>query len=387
MLITGQSKGITVLAAASLVSAVLGSIHAFSVFLAPLEQVFGTTRSQVSLSYSMALMALTFVVLLGPKIYNRGSAAAIILTSCGLAAAGALIAGMATSLSVVWLGYSLIFGMANGLGYGFGLQIAAQVNPGREGLAMGIVTAAYALGAMVAPGVFDMALAQQGFGLAMTWLAVVLISVGLVSAAMMHSVSARFVSAAEHSDSVVAPIRSQVLLWLGYFGGVLAGLMVLGHAAGIATAFRPQMVAWLAPVVISASNLLGSLVAGRLADRMSLRALLAGLALMTAAALAAMAVFGAVVGLMISFALIGFAYGGTIAAYPAAVAKLFGMHNSARIYGRVFTAWGAAGLAGPWLAGALYDWSGDYRVALIVAAGMGLMSAMAITILFMARRV
>ena len=31
---------------------------------------------------------------------------------------------------------------------------------------------------------------------------------------------------------------------------------------------------------------------------------------------------------------------------PAAVAKLFGMMESARIYGRIFTAWGCAGLIG-----------------------------------------
>jgi hypothetical protein len=56
-----------------------------------------------------------------------------------LAAAGAWVAGMAGSLPLIWIGYSLLFGVANGLGYGFGFQIAAQANKGREGKAMGMI--------------------------------------------------------------------------------------------------------------------------------------------------------------------------------------------------------------------------------------------------------
>ena len=40
-------SGLSTLAAACLLAAVLGSVHAFSVFLAPLEAVFGASRSAV----------------------------------------------------------------------------------------------------------------------------------------------------------------------------------------------------------------------------------------------------------------------------------------------------------------------------------------------------
>ena len=105
-------QGLIVLTAASIVSAVLGSIHAFSVFLEPLETQFAAQRSTVSLTYSFALMALTLAVLLAPRIYGRWSAATLITVSCGMAALGAMIAAFANSLTGVWLGYSLIFGLA-----------------------------------------------------------------------------------------------------------------------------------------------------------------------------------------------------------------------------------------------------------------------------------
>jgi MFS family permease len=364
---------------------VLGSIHAFSVFIAPLEAGFGAPRSAVSMSYSLALAALTISVLLGPRLYGRWPASIVMLIACGGAALGAGIAALAGSLPMVWLGYSLVFGAANGLGYGFGLQMAAQVNPGREGLAMGVVTAAYAFGAVFSPALFERAVSIGGFAFAMWVLGAALIATGLLSAGLMHKARARFqgTPALAGIGPVAAPARFQALLWLGYFGGVLAGLMVIGHAAGIAASFRPGMAAWVAPAVIAGCNLCGSLVAGRLADRVSLGALLGSLALLTSFALLGLAASsGEASGLLMAFGIIGFAYGGTIAAYPAAIAKLFGMRASAFLYGRIFTAWGAAGLLGPWFAGRLFDLGSDYRIALLTAAGVALGSVIAVVLLF-----
>ncbi len=375
-------SGTLVLISASIVSTVLGSIHAFSMFLEALEIQFATTRSAVSLTYSFALLALTIAVLFGPRFYGRWSAASLVLFACTLAACGALIAGMAGSLQTVWLGYSLIFGLANGLGYGFGLQIAAQANPGREGLAMGIVTASYALGSVFSPVLFGLAMEAGGFSTAMMALAVALICTGIISAVIMQKAGARFRVVKPQAAASSVPIQSQLLLWLGYFGAVLAGLMVIGHAAEITASLHSGMPLWIAPAIIAACNLLGSLVGGRLADRSSLGFLLATLALVTSAAVAGLAVLGNVSGLMVAFSAIGFAYGGTIAAYPAAVAKLFGMMESAKVYGRIFTAWGCAGLLGPWLAGFLFDRNANYQLALLTASIAGLVSVLAIVVLF-----
>ncbi len=375
-------KGLVVLIAASLLSAVLGSVHAFSVFLEPLETMFGAARSDVSLSYSFALMTLTFAVLMGHRVFAGQPAGRFVLGVSMLGAGGALLAGQAGSLGAVWLGYSLLFGGANGLGYGFGLQIAAQANPGRKGLAMGVVTAAYALGAVVAPRLFETAVMQGGFQSAMLGLAAMLMAVGIVSAIMMRAVRARFIQPEPVKAGAAVSTLSLCLLWLGYFGGVVAGLMVIGHAAGIAEVFRPGVAVWLAPAVIAVCNLVGSLIGGQLADRMGAGRLLSGLPLLTVLALTGLAVTGPAGGLMICLGLVGFAYGGTIAAYPSAIVRLFGMDQSARIYGRVFTAWGAAGLAGPWFAGWLFDQSGDYRVALWAAAGFGAVSVLSVVVLF-----
>ena len=97
---------------------------------------------------------------------------------------------------------------------------------------------------------------------------------------------------------------------------------------------------------------------------------------MSALALLAIALLGRST-LFPALAIIGFAYGGTIAAYPALIAKKVGAQNSARIYGRVFTAWGLAGLGAPWLAGAVFDRTGGYGTALALAAAAAVLSTAA----------
>jgi len=49
-----------------------------------------------------------------------------------------------------------------------------------------------------------------------------------------------------------------------------------------------------------------------------------------------------------------------------------------KAYGRVFTAWGFAGLLAPWSAGFIYDIQTDYQIALVVASLTALLSALTV---------
>ncbi len=79
---------------------------------------------------------------------------------------------------------------------------------------------------------------------------------------------------------------------------------------------------------------------------------------------------------------VGFAYGGTIAAYPAAIAARFPGALGPKVYGMVFTAWGAAGLAAPWVAGRIFDATQGYAPALWIAAGLAVISALVARVTF-----
>ena len=364
-------RGQIVLLAASILAMALGSIHAFSVFLSPLEALFDAPRALTSVVYSAGLVFLTAAVLFGPLVYARVNPVTIFVLVAGLGGLGALIAGFGGSLGAVFLGYSVVFGVANGLGYGFGLQFAARTNQRRAGFAMGVVTAAYALGAVLAPFAFEMALALGGFRAAMIALASGVVGAGIAAALLVARTGLRYAQAAVATDRATLPIRVIAPLWVAYGCGVAAGLMAIGHAAEIASA--SGRLGWVAVTAMAGCNLVGSLLSGSAADRIRHRQILVALPVIGAVALTGLAV-------MPGFAIpllgaVGFAYGGTIAVYPAAIASLFPGDSGPRAYGRIFTAWGAAGLVAPWFAGMIHDWSGSYAPALWVAAGLGVLSA------------
>ena len=377
----GPQRGRTVLIACSVLTLVLGSVHAFSVFLEPFEARFEASRASVSLTYSFALVALTFSVLVGHRIYGRIAAAVLVAAICLTAAAGAAVTAFAPSLFVAWLGYSLLFGGANGLGYGFALQLSAQANPGREGLAMGIVTACYALGAAVSPAVFQEAIGAGGIEAAMLVLSFTLLAAAPVCCGLLHRTGARYQGAAPNGPEEPASPPSQVpLLWVGYGTGVAAGLMAIGHATGIgrSAGLAPDFLT-AAPITIALCNMTGGLAGGWLIDRVSARLLLTVLPAVSAAALFALTLTTGQTAVLSGLAVIGFCYGAIIAVYPAAIAITYGTVTGARIYGRVFTAWGTAGLLAPWFAGHLFDRSDSYTLALGTAGVLAVASALTAT--------
>jgi len=372
----GGRSGLVVFAS-SVLALVFGSLHAFSVFLGPLERQFAQPRATVSLTYALALVFLTVGVLMGHRVYALLRPPAMVAAMCLLASLGAALAAAADNLILLWLGYSVLFGWANGLAYGYALQIAAQAVRGRTGGAMALVTAAYGLGAALAPWVFAAAMARGGFSAAMLALGLVLLAVIPLSAGALYRAGVAF-----ESPAMTVPGRlwdglgAWGRLWLGYGCGVAAGLMALGHAsaivegAGLAAGF-----ALAAPAVISLSGIPGSILGGWLADRMAHRRLLVAWPVVSALGLFGLAVFAKGMGVLLCLVTIGLAYGALIVVYPAAISSLFGAVPAVKVYGRVFTAWGTAGLVAPWLAGFLYDRLGDYSLAMALAGALSLLSA------------
>ena len=77
-----QTQGHMVLAASCILTLVLGSVHAFSVFLEPMEQAFDATRAEVSFTYSLTLVCLTLAVLAGHWAYGALRPSLFALLSC-----------------------------------------------------------------------------------------------------------------------------------------------------------------------------------------------------------------------------------------------------------------------------------------------------------------
>jgi OFA family oxalate/formate antiporter-like MFS transporter len=114
---------------------------------------------------------------------------------------------------------------------------------------------------------------------------------------------------------------------------------------------------------------LGSLLAGLLVDRLGLRRALAVplVVAMVSLYLVASAVDPKVA--LAGLCACGVAYGALIAVVPLVLRSRFGAARFSQTFGVVFTAWGSAGLLGPFVGGVLYDQTGSYLLALALGAG------------------
>jgi|TARA_B100001105_G_scaffold19230_1_gene13951 OFA family oxalate/formate antiporter-like MFS transporter len=152
--------------------------------------------------------------------------------------------------------------------------------------------------------------------------------------------------------------------------------MALGHGAAIVDEAGGPAAAAVALAGLASAS--GGVWIALIADRTETDRLLRRLPVGSAGvlALAAMAPNGVV--MVVALAGIAFAYGAVIAVYPLAVARSFGEDGYPPAYGRVFTAWGTAGLVGPFGAGLLFEATGTYRVPLLVAAAAAIGSTITV---------
>jgi MFS family permease len=293
-----------------------------------------------------------------------------------VASAGLWLAAAAASWWQLLLGYSIAFGFANGLGYGFCLQLAGRVMPARRGMAMGAVTAAYAVGSIVFARVFAWRIATDSVSSALSSIAFAVLAATILAAVVMYRAGASYALPPEQTSIGQAPQRRLLLqYWFAYLTAVFAGLMAIGHAAGIAQSHSAtaELAAWAA-VTVGIGSALGGFVAGGLVDRWPVARFLVGLPLLSAFALLGIGAGADAVLTLALLAIVGFAYGAIIAIYPVAISTSFG-EGGARAYGRVFIAWGLAGLVAPWCAGFIYDIRGEYGLAMLIAALVALLSS------------
>jgi MFS family permease len=377
-----DSREQIVLWSAMLVTFVTGSIHAFSVFLVPLESLLQLPRAQISLFYSFALVFLTGSVLFGYLIYPRIKPSAMVFLACSGAGIGLLLSAYGSTWLQIFFGYSVLFGTANGVAYGYVLQLSGRALARYRGFAMAAVTAAYAAGSVVFSLVLAGITSAHSIAAAFTIMGGILIATGALSGLMLKKTGVAWSSQSESPSSTRHDKSSpgqMVLLWFAYGCAVFAGLMAIGHAAGIIQSLENSyaLATWGA-VFIGIGSAIGGFFIGAVITTGNMVKWLVGLPLLSAFFLGTLTVVHQPLIAIALLSFTGFAYGAVIAVYPFAVNEIFGARLGPKIYGRVFTAWGFAGLAGPWTAGKLFDEFSTYNLALITAAVIAIASSLAI---------
>ena len=262
------------LAAATIMSLPLGSIYAFSVLLAPLEQLLQARRSELASVFGISAVFFTIGANLAPRLFGWIRAPLLVALTGALSSAGVALAAMAPSLSWLILGYGVLFATGGGMAYVVVQQCVNAAPLARPGLINGYLVSLFPLGAM---------LAAPAFGLGLDWIGVRLTLAGLAAVIAATALAATVLVA--HDGVVLTKIgRATPTLALGaqenlqatfwklftiFFLAASAGLMVLSQAAGMVAAFGAgKSASLLATTAITAAIAAARLLGGWLIDRL-----------------------------------------------------------------------------------------------------------------------
>ena len=127
----------------------LGSLYAWSIFIAPLEKEFGWNRAQTSWIFTIAVFVFgTSFVMAGRLQDKLGPFKISVVGSIGLAL-GFILASLTHSLAWIFLTFGGIMGFGNGFGYATPIPVLSKWFPDRRGLAVGLAVGGYGAGSAI----------------------------------------------------------------------------------------------------------------------------------------------------------------------------------------------------------------------------------------------
>jgi MFS transporter, OFA family, oxalate/formate antiporter len=355
----------------------IGSIYAWSIIASELieKYSFSAFQSQVIFGALIGIFPVTmiFVGQLGKKMKHRNFG----YISGLLFFLGYTLASYSQGNFILILtGIGILGGIATGFGYWIALTSAVQWFPEKKGLITGIAAAGFGLGAVFMSEVSNIILNNGNSVLQL--LQIVGISYGLIIFILsnliyqIENVSGNIEVTVKASHFISSEIFKK--LFLGIFLGTFAGLLIIGSLRIIGGQYNISNHNLILGVELFAiANFFGRLIWGFISDHFG-----ASLSIFLALLFQSMSIISlniftlSDISYLFLALLIGFGFGGNFVLFAKETAQEFGVKNLGIIYPYVFIGYAIAGIAGPISGGILYDFSGSFSYAIILASFMSL---------------
>lgn len=375
-----------------LIGGVLGSttcgalLYAWSVFIRPLNAEFGWSRADIALAFAIACLIFGLMTFPAGRLSDRFGPRIVVLIGAVILGIGFTLSGYITEKWHLYITYGVIAGFGGGLIYLPPIATAPKWWPDRRALATGFSVVGLGLGSFIMAPLATYIIQNLGWRYVFIYAGIVMFFMAAIASLCLKNPPAKWKPDGWSPFAATGPGSGERdftheetyrtaqfwLMYLAYFCGSFAGLMVIGHIAGhgIDSGLEPMTAAgaasWLA-IMNAASRVL----IGQLADKIGTRvSFIIVFALQAAAMLLLFPSGGVYWALWAVAALIGWNYGSMFTLFPATCLQYFGPTAQGSNYGLLFTAWGFAGFAGPWVGGWLKDASGIYLVPFAIAGGM-----------------
>lgn len=378
-----EKKRWLVVIGALLIQISLGAIYIYSVFKPALKEQFPAwSPTDLALPSQLVLAAFALSMIFAGRIQDKVGPRLIATLGAVLLGAGLVIAKYATTLAMFVFGFSILGGIGIGAAYVCPIATCVKWFPDKRGLITGLAVAGFGAGGLVFTPVAKSLIATEGIMNTFMYLGLIFFVAVIIGAQLMKNPPAGWKPAgwtppAKAGDAgmkedftwqEMLKTGQFWLLWITYFAGCTAGLMIIMNTTNVwqscsmlaqsltadtlakETCARILSMGATAVIAVSIVNALGRIVWGKVSDNLGRKNTLTLMFLISAAAMFVLNWLTSYPLYISGIGIVGFCFGGFLALYPALTADYFGTKNVGANYGWMFTAYGAGGLFGPWLA-------------------------------------
>ena len=395
-----------ILAAAAFGAMGTGLIYIWSIFNKPLMAQFNYTTSEVSMVYSLFLLASFCGSFLAGWMQNHVRSRYIVLLGGMLLGFGWFSTGYANSLPLLYLSFSACAGLGNGFLYNTIVSVVTKWFPDQRGLANGICIGAIGMSSFIfAPlgnsliSFFDVQSAFRIVGV--TWIVIYLVFSWLLQAPP-EGWQPPVKGASSDSENAEEPgpvyQKRNLTVWqmlrtpLFYFLLIAftlansSGMMISSNASNIAQDFANLSASdgAVAIMAVAVGSTAGRFLFGTLSDRLGrFNVLFIVMTLNAANLLLIMPQATNLMLFLVGVALIGACFGGSMTVVPALTADLFGSEHFGQNYSLVYAGCTLASFIGPPSASIAFDTMGTYLPAFIIA---GVLSIVGLALFMICKR-
>lgn len=383
---------------ACLIMLVLGLIYAWSIFVVPLEDEFGWTRTETSLTFTVMLTCFTLGQATGSAVGKRlGKKRTIIVMGC-LIFVGFLLTSFTKSLPWLYVSLGAICGYPIGCCQNNNLMLAMQWFPDKPAFASGIVVMGFGFSSLVLGGIASAVIAALGWRWAFRVLALCVLVLVTILGVFLEEAPLGYKpegwSPKQRENAVVwgytrlETLRSWKfwVFWVWFGAMHFAGYMVLSAIVphGISNGMAPMLAA-SAMGVYSVCNGVGRPLVGLVGDKLGKRLIMAADSLLMGAGLLLIAFLPTVMdpfaGTVVGAVALGLGFGGSIPLGVSTITEYFGTKYGGDNVGLLAVADLPASILGPMVAASLFVAQGTYFSAFVLAGIVCLASTAFLAIL------
>jgi OFA family oxalate/formate antiporter-like MFS transporter len=368
----------------------LGTFYAMSVFMLPLEKEFGWTRAQTSWVTTIGIGLIAGWYVVAGLIHDRRGPRLVAAIGGTLFSLGLFLASYTTSLTMFYLTAGVIVGTGSGFGYVVPTSVGSKWFPDKRGLIIGLMVGGYGAGSGIFGPIASALIESYGWRGTFRIFSLLFFVMTMIATALVRNPPAGYrpdgwdPSAAKAASRAGADVlagdmvrtRTFWALWVAYVLGTTAGTMVISQLVPFARAAgHTAAVAAFALTVGAIGSASGRVFSGWLSDHFGRLNTLRTLLFVSACAMPALFVFREDVTMFYALlALVYYCYGTQLSVYASTSADFYGTKNIGFNYGLLLSAWGVAGILGPFLGGRVYVATGEYRMAFFIGAGVSVVA-------------